>query len=47
MSLFDGEPGITNNAGCPTLAAFLSLRLGWETSKLNQPCSRSEHHESL
>src|ERR1039458_3334294 len=24
-------------AGCPTLAAFLFLRLGWETITLNQP----------
>jgi hypothetical protein len=26
-------------AGCPTLAAYLFLRLGWETNALNQPRS--------
>jgi hypothetical protein len=26
------------NDGCPTLAAFLFLRLGWETLSLYQSC---------
>jgi len=31
------------NSGCPTLAAFLLLRLGWDTTKLNHPRFVSGH----
>jgi hypothetical protein len=33
-------------AGCPTLAAFLFLRLGWDATLPNQPVILSEAHSS-
>jgi hypothetical protein len=47
MTLFDGEPENANTAGCPTLAAFLFLRLGWDTSTLNQSRSLGAFDDSL
>jgi hypothetical protein len=31
------------NVGCPILAAFLFLRLGWETSNLNGSSVRGKY----
>jgi hypothetical protein len=39
LSLLKGlafESGQAKNAGCPTLAASLFLRLGWDAKKLNR-----------
>jgi hypothetical protein len=47
MNLFDDEPEGSLDSGCPTLAAFLFLRLGWETSNFDWICSRGACNESL
>src|ERR1035441_195955 len=43
-------PGKPQLFGCPTLAASLFLRLGWETAPTSgseqRPCWRSEEHTS-